>query len=458
MKNRTLHYIIRFLLGEDIPGEVVAAVGYTNNPKLYDRYSIVIVPSGFFNDHIYGTPASLPELPLQEIEGTPLLFGKPQIEQVGDTLVIHADLVASTYFLITRYEEIIQRNERDEHGRFPGKKSLPYRAGFLHRPIVDEYRLLLRKWLQRYGLRIPDISPHIQRIYLTHDLDAPTLYRSWKGVVRSVKDGRGLLHSIRGKYGPVENDPYYTFPWMYQQNKMLRDQVGKNNCQPILFIRSGGKSKQDKPHYRLKNGDICQLIQNTLANDMIIGLHSSYQAGLDPALIHKEKKNLEENTGKSIRCNRHHFLASREPEDMTQLEAAGITDDFTMGYADAAGFRLGTSYPVRWINPMNRRLSSVLLHPLTIMDCSLEEKKYMGFNQEEALAYSLNLIGQVKKAGGELTLLWHNTSAQENTGSYLRKFYSHLLNELAKNEDCYYCRRQTPVCQGGYGQPGDPGT
>ncbi len=81
---------------------------------------------------------------------------------------------------------------------------------------------------------------------------------------------------------------------------------------------------------------------------------------------------------------------------------------------------------------MNRRLSSVLLHPLTIMDCSLEEKKYMGFNQEEALAYSLNLIGQVKKAGGELTLLWHNTSAQENTGSYLRKLYSHLLNELAK--------------------------
>ena len=165
---------------------------------------------------------------------------------------------------------------------------------------------------------------------------------------------------------------------------------------------------------------------------MTIGLHSSYQAGITPTLIGKEKTILEENAGKSIRCNRHHFLASREPEDMTQLEAAGITDDFTMGYADIAGFRLGTSYPVRWINPVNRRLSSIWLHPLTLMECSLEEKKYMGLNQDEAFTYSMNLVEQVKNAGGELTLLWHNTSAQENTDSYLRKLYSHLLNELAR--------------------------
>ena len=56
----------------------------------------------------------------------------------------------------------------------------------------------------------------------------------------------------------------------------------------------------------------------------------------------------------------------------------------------------------------------------------------MGLNYEEAQAYSLNLAEQVKNAGGELTLLWHNTSAQESTDSYLRKLYSHLLNELAK--------------------------
>lgn len=432
MNNRTIHYIIRFLLGEDVPEEIVAATGYTCNSRQFDRYSIVIIPSGFFKNHVYGTAASLPELPLQEIEGTPLLFGTPKVELVRDTLVIHADLIASTYFLITRYEEIIQRTIRDEHGRFPGKQSLPYRAGFMHRPIVDEYRLLLRKWLQQYGLRIPDIKKETKQIYLTHDLDAPTLYRTWKGVIRSIKDGRGIIRSLQGRYGPVEDDPYYTFPWMFEQDNMLREKVGKDNCQAILFVRSGGKCKQDKPHYGLNNKDIRQLLDSVYSNDIQIGLHSSYQAGITPSLINTEKTKLEENTGKSIRMNRHHFLSSREPEDMTLLEAVGITNDFTMGYADVAGFRLGTSYPVSWINPVNRRLSSVLLHPLTIMDCTLEEKKYMGLNDEEALAYSMNLIEQTKNVGGELTLLWHNTSAQEKAESYLRKLYSHLLNELAK--------------------------
>lgn len=432
MNDRTLHYIIRFLLGDDISEEVVAAIGYTDNPKHYGRYSIIIVPSGFFNDHIYGTPASLPKLPLQEIEGTPLLFGTPEVKQSGDTLFIYADIIAGTYFLISRYEEIIQRNERDEHGRFPGKKSLPYRAGFLHRPIVDEYRKLLRKWLRQYGLRIPEIDRQIQHINLTHDLDSPTLYRSWKGVVRSIKEGRGLIKSIQGRQGPVEDDPYYTFPWMFEQNKKLQDQVGKEVCRAFLFVRSGGTSKQDKPHYSLNNKDVSRLIQIAFIKDITIGLHSSYQAGLNPDLIGKEKTKLEENIAQSIRCNRHHYLASREPEDMTQLEAVGITDDFTMGYADIAGFRLGTCRPVRWVNPVNRRLSSILLHPLTIMDCTLEEKKYMGLSHDEALVYCLNLIEQVRNAGGDLTVLWHNTSAQENTNSYLRTLYSQLLIELAR--------------------------
>lgn len=432
MDNHALHYIIRFLLGNDIPEEVVAAIGYTNNIKYFTYYNIVIRPSGFFSDHIYGTSSSLPELPLQEIEGIPFLFGSPQVEVVDKTLVVHADIIASTYFLITRYEETIQRDIRDEHGRFPGKQSLLYRAGILHRPIIDEYRLLLRKWLQQNGFHIPNVKKRIQHIYLTHDLDTPTLYRSWKGVVRSIRDKKGILQSVQKKYGPLANDPYYTFPWLFEQNNKLQELVSQEICQAILFIRSGGNTKQDRPHYSLRNKDIVQLLESVYSYHMSIGLHASYQAGLSPNLIKKEKKKLEKYTGKTIYMNRHHFLSSREPEDMTQLEVAGITDDFTMGYADAAGFRLGTCYPVRWINPVNRRLSSILLHPLTIMDCSLEEKKYMGLNYEEAQTYSLKLIEQIKNVGGELTLLWHNSNVQKNTNSYLRQLYYFLLNELVK--------------------------
>ena len=42
MKNRTLHYLIRFLVGEDAPSEIVESIGYTNDSNRFDKYNVVI--------------------------------------------------------------------------------------------------------------------------------------------------------------------------------------------------------------------------------------------------------------------------------------------------------------------------------------------------------------------------------------------------------------------------------
>ena len=132
--------------------------------------------------------------------------------------------------------------------------------------------------------------------------------------------------------------------------------------------------------------------------------------------------------------NRHHFLASRNPEDLDILEQSGITDDFTMGYADVAGFRLGTSRPVRWINPIKKRISSLLLHPLIIMDCTLNESHYMGLNYDEAFSYSSQLIDQIKKTNGEFVLLWHNNSLSiTHTNFPSEKLYRSIIEKLKES-------------------------
>ena len=434
MKYRTLHYIIRFLVGEEAPSELVEAVGYTSDPNKFSQYKVVIIPSGFFNDEVYGTSASAPQLPLKEIHGVPLLFGSNKEEWIGNTWVVHADIIASTYFLISRYEEMIHRELRDEHGRFPGKESLPYRAGFIDRPIVDEYRFILHRWLRQARMQVPEIKKDFKNIYLTHDVDAPTLYRSWKGLIRSIMDGKGLIRSIKAKFGDLENDPYYTFPWLFEQDQKARAKFGDACIHPILFIKSGGKNKHDKPHYELRNNDIKKLIASAKDHDITIGLHSSYEAGTEPTLVAKEKARLERHIEKEVLFNRHHYLSIREPEDMLHLEGADLSDDFTMGYADVSGFRLGTCYPVRWINPITRRLSPLVLHPLTIMDCTLEEEKYMGLDYDKALAYCKRLIAQVRKVGGELTLLWHNDTVTEEGSSYYRKIYGKLIEDLMQDD------------------------
>ena len=113
---------------------------------------------------------------------------------------------------------------------------------------------------------------------------------------------------------------------------------------------------------------------------------------------------------------------------MESLIDAHITDDYTMGYADIAGFRLGTCRAVHFINPKTQRLTSLTLHPLTIMDCSLSEPHYMNLNYNQALSYAQTLIEQTKKYNGDLCLLWHNTRFTND--NYHSQLYSQLIQSL----------------------------
>ncbi|MDR1115398.1 MAG: polysaccharide deacetylase family protein [Tannerella sp.] len=422
-----IRYILRFMVGEHLPDDVSKLVGYTSDQSAFADYKVVIVPSGFFDEGTYGTVKTKPSIPLMNIDGKPFLFGTPDIERVGDVIVVHADLVASAYFLLSRYEEILHRDIRDGHGRFPGCESLPWLAGFIDRPVVDEYGKLMRRWLNNNGANIVERIPFMEKINLTHDVDVPFSGRTWRNIVRRVLSGQNPVTAVRGKYSPLECDPYYTFPWMLEQNEKLRRVAGVDRCRSFLFFRAGGEAVQDRPYYDLRGKDIQSLYSLCKRYDATIGLHSSYQAGRDPSLILSEKKNLEEAFGIEIKCNRHHFLASREPEDMEYLEKAGFTDDYTIGYADVAGFRLGTSRPVRYINPATCRLSALTLHPLTVMDGTLNEAKYMNLTSDQAEEYCMRLIRNIRDVNGELTLLWHNTSAVEGCG-YLRELYGKITN------------------------------
>lgn len=433
--DETQAYLLRFLLGDGVPESVCRQVGYTADEHTFSTYRLVIIPSGFFDADVYGTPRSLPALPLPTLaEGDhlPVLFGRPEIARRGHTVIVHADLIAGAYFLLSRYEEWMRPDVRDVHGRFPGGESLPHRAGFLRRPIVDAYGRLLRRLLREAGGQAPEPPAGLRQINLTHDVDAPFFCRTWRSIARETLRGN-FVGAWRGRFGRLEDDPYYTFPWMLTQDDRMRTIFGTDRCHPILFFRAGGRDTEDRPHYDLQSKDIRALLDLCRAYRAEIGLHASYEAGRRPELIASEKQILEAAIGQAVTLNRHHFLALREPADMEALEAAGITDDYTMGYADQVGFRLGTARPVRCIHPATRRLSRTLtLHPLTVMECTLSATRYMHLDESDALRLTLDLAKETHRVGGELTLLWHNTSASPRAG-YLRNLYSKVLYLLAQD-------------------------
>lgn len=430
-------YLLQFLLNSpEKETEIVPKIAYSSHEKEFGNYAVVIQASDFFTKN-YGSKNSLPSLPLPAIEGMPFLYGKAEIEKRGNTIIIHADLLASAFVLLSRYEEWVQPNCRDEHGRFPAQHSIAYKSGFLHRPIIDEYGALLRRCLREAGIEVAEPAQKINALYLTHDVDFLTRYGSLRGVCSAM--WRSVLH-CKNEITPAleslknpRNDPFFTFPWILQKNTELQNRLPHTNVETIMFLKSKKYcNRRDRPFYRLVSRAARQLISLLQHANATIGLHASYTAGENPALIAGEKQKLERACKTHITCNRNHFLRSQNPVDMDYLLPSGILHDFTVGFADCAGFRLSTCRPVRYISVETKEVSDLLLHPLLIMDCSLSDERYMNLNENEAFEYAAQLIERVQKHNGEIVLLWHNHVFAATEKYNHTELYTKILDYIAK--------------------------
>ncbi len=111
-------------------------------------------------------------------------------------IVSGADLIASAFFWISRYEETLIR-ERDEFGRIPQKLLRQVQEGITDRPLVDEYAELLAGWLETLG---SGVRFHRQpfRALITHDVDSGIGIR---GIRENLENGLRTLYreAIRGK-------------------------------------------------------------------------------------------------------------------------------------------------------------------------------------------------------------------------------------------------------------------
>lgn len=430
--DKTIKYIVRFLLGaeDNKTSDIDKLVGYTDDEQEFTNYKVVVYPSSFFEEGVYGTKASRPRKPFDYIDTTPILFGSKKIEKHKDTLVVYADIIAASYYYLSRYEEATRIKKRDKHGRFPAKKSVAYKAGFLNRPVVDEYGRLLRTWLREVGVAINEPAEEIQKIYLTHDVLNPFFNRSWKSMMREISQGRFFMQAIKERMKPLAQDKYYTFPDIFAMNQNLKVSLGNDMVDTVLFLKSGGTHKKDKPFYTLKGKDMRTLFALCHEYNVQIGLLASYEAGYDPTIVQAEKMHLEDALGKPVTLSRNRLLTSRDPEDYHHLIEAGIKEDFTMGYFDVSGFKLGTSRAVHWINPANQQVTPLLLHPVTIRDNSLSSKKHMGLDYEDAKRYAYSLIDSVKMNRGEAVLQWDTTAFSTLNETYEKELYLDILKKL----------------------------
>ena len=398
--NEIIDYIITFLLY----GNTVAAkwVGYTANESEWENYRVVIVPNGHLGKDIV-----MPELDRCAVERYAVVGRSDSPEDEAITrYVIRTDIVYNTFFFISRAEELIN-TQRDEHGRFLAKYSILGQNNRLMIPTVDEYARMLMKLLD-----LPLPTPSFSQIYLTHDVDSIAQYRHLRGALGGVV--RGQWREVLASQKDIHNDPAFTFSWLIAQDK----QVEKAEC--IYFVKNTKGQGYDYPQYQLEGKDfstVKQLIENSGAK---IGWHGSYYG--DEAMRRLGDKASELHRSHYLRCS---------IDRMQELADIGVTNDFTMMFPDHVGFRLQTTRSVRWINPKTMTLTNLVLHPLTIMDCTLSNTNDMNLNEDEAYFECQRLFEKVYQNGGEIVVLWHNTNPTGN--AYHRSLYPKLLEMLIDN-------------------------
>ena len=345
------------------------------------------------------------------------------------SIIFNADIVAAAFFMLSRWEEAITL-DRDQHGRFPSASSVAYKQDFLHRPIVDEYALILRAWLEMLLPRWKPQIPHF-RVFLTHDLDHPTRPTSWQKELRyavgdvlkrhTLSQAMGRLKKMYLIKKDITNDEYFA------EFRALMDVSEYYGFKSTFHFMASPGGPFDSG-YDLRRLPYRSMVKEVIARGHQVGFHPGYSTYQNPQRFQEEKDRLAEVLGHEDFGGRHHYLRFSVPTTWRLWEESALLYDSTMGYADHNGFRCGTCHPFHPFDLERDREIDILERPLIVMDKILSQ--YHHHTPEQMIERVLQLARECQRVGGEFVLLWHNSPQDDIRPSGI--VYRRIVERLAQ--------------------------
>jgi hypothetical protein len=317
------------------------------------------------------------------------------------------DIFSASFYLITRYEEYLPHT-KDIHGRFDHVASIAYKNGFLKIPIIDHWVFVLVKYLeQHFDVTIKNSNRF--RFISTIDVDYAYLYKGigykrwWRKFLKSAADFRlaDMFTQLLVLVG-LSKDPYDTYDYINEVNEAFTPK-------PLCFYLIGRSTHLDK-NIKADSFHLKPLLRR-LTKMFGVGIHPSYNSYNSAKLITLEKKLLQQKSSLPIVISRQHYLRFSIPHTFHILEQTGITDDYSMGYANSTGFRASTCKRFLFFNLQINKPGSLIVHPICMMDTTL--RYAMKLTPDEAIHEAEQLMQLVKKYGGDCILIWHNSSLSD---------------------------------------------
>lgn len=341
--------------------------------------------------------------------------------------VVPYDPFAASFYMLSRYEEYLP-HIKDHYNRFSAKNSIAAKNNFLQTAVVDRWAAHVKSILKGAypGLSFPERSFNFLP---TIDVDNAYAFKH-KGVLRTLG---ALLRSIYQFDFQLlkmqllvllrkRKDPYDTYYYQLNLQKKYR-------LKTIYFFLLGDYGKHDK-NISHENKHFQSLIKN-LADHSKVGIHPSFKTNYRPEQLATEINRLSRIVKRNIVSSRQHYIKLNLPETYRNLVKEDIEEDYTMGYADAIGFRAGSCTPYFFYDLDEEMEVKLKIFPFQLMEASL--KHYLNYSPETAIREIKKIIKEVVAVKGTLISVWHNESLGEELGwEGWREVYEALI-ETASN-------------------------
>ena len=340
-----------------------------------------------------------------------ILFGNSDYsthEISGKKIIeLGSDILASAFFMLSRWEEACRPELKDEHGRFPESELLAVKENFIRRPIVNEHLELLWELLKKLGLQ-QKRKQFSYTLTPSHDVDYFSKYNSFTQFLKilgadaikyfdlkSFSDD--LINWILTQFGSPK-DPFWSFD-------LLMDISEKFGLKSEFFFMAGLRGESDI-NYQIDDERVEKFLKKIKTRGHRIGLHGSYDSFEHPELVSKEYKRIQAFLSKPHNIRRH-YLRARVPETFKTMAEAKFKIDSSMGLSSNIGFRSGICYPYKIWDLRNRETLPLSEHPIIAMDIALLK---LNPTPSEYLNQLINLSMIVKRYRGNFVFLWHNSN------------------------------------------------
>ena len=328
------------------------------------------------------------------------------IEEKNVTL--HHDFVSLPFVMLSRADEL-RTQEYDTHHRTLYRNSVAAKYGLIDFPIVDEYALILRSIILK---EFPDIQiiPRKSTFISTHDIDIISrfggLYTNLHTLAADLFKYRSwsMFRTSMAQYINCRRDELKD-PYILAAEMLLEQDVAAKR-RSLFFFKSQRSGEPDAT-YDIFSSQATHLVRTITEKGGEVGLHGSYFSYDHSSRFNKERLYLENVAECPITQGRQHYLRFDVRTTPTVWQRCGLTDDYTIGYAEQEGFRCGTCHPYPLYDLTDDKPLSVTEHPLIAMDGTFQQ--YQGTTPQQALQKIRQLRAACEAVEGDFILLWHNT-------------------------------------------------